>query len=153
MFGVCQRFAASRQEAEDLLQESFVQVFRDIGQYRGEGSLEGWVRRIVLRTAIEHLQKQRLDTEILDEAELAWALSDGDQALGDAEPDEPGRLVALLQKLPPGFRTVLNLYVIEERSHEEIARELGITVSTSKSQLNRAKAFLRRLVDKTLLLL
>ncbi len=67
MFGVCLRFATSRQEAEDLLQESFVQVFRDIGQYRGEGSLEGWVRRIVLRTAIQHLQKQRLDTEILDE--------------------------------------------------------------------------------------
>lgn len=153
MFGVCQRFAASRQEAEDLLQESFVQVFRDIGQYRGEGSLEGWVRRIVLRTAIEHLQKHRLNTEILSEAELEWVLSGSDQSFSEPESDEPGRLVALLQKLPPGFRAVLNLYVIEERSHEEIARELGITVSTSKSQLNRAKAFLRRLVDKTLLLL
>jgi RNA polymerase sigma-70 factor (ECF subfamily) len=153
MFGVCLRFATSRQEAEDLLQESFVQVFRDIGQYRGEGSLEGWVRRIVLRTAIQHLQKQRLDTEILDEMALEQALYATDQALTNTESDEPGRLVALLQELPPGFRAVLNLYVIEERSHEEIARELGITVSTSKSQLNRAKAFLRRLMDKTLLLL
>ncbi|HOY03936.1 MAG TPA: RNA polymerase sigma factor [Saprospiraceae bacterium] len=153
MFGVCQRFTVSRQEAEDLLQEAFVQVFRDIGRYRGEGSLEGWVRRIVLRTAIAHVQKQRLEMDMLNETELEQVLSVTDQAFGNPDSDEPGRLVTLLQKLPPGFRAVLNLYVIEERSHEEIARELGITVSTSKSQLNRAKAFLRGLVDKTLLLL
>ncbi|MBL7806064.1 MAG: RNA polymerase sigma factor [Saprospiraceae bacterium] len=153
MFGLCLRFASSRQEAEDLLQDSFVKVFRDIGQYRGEGSLEGWVRRIVLRTSIEHLQKKRIDTGVIDDTKLLRALSDVDLALGDIESDEPGRLVSLLQQLPPGFRAVLNLYVIEERSHEEIARELGISVNTSKSQLNRAKAFLRRLADKTLLLL
>ena len=153
MFGVCLRFAASRQEAEDLLQDSFVQVFRNIGQYRGEGSLEGWVRRIVLRTVIQHLKKQRFHTERLDEPELERILYATNQAFFEVEPDESGRLVALLQELPPGFRTVLNLYIVEERSHEEIARELGITVGTSKSQLNRAKAFLRRLVDKTPLLL
>jgi len=153
MFGVCQRFTTSRQEAEDLLQESFVQVFRDISRYRGERSLEGWVRRIVLRTAIAHVQKQRLKTEMLNETELEQVLSVADQAFSNPDSDEPGRLVALLQKLPLGFRAVLNLYVIEERSHEEIARELGIIVSTSKSQLNRAEAFLRGLVDKTLLML
>lgn len=152
MFGVCLRFAASRQEAEDLLQEAFLRVFQDIGQYRGEGSLEGWVRRIVLRTCLGYLQKHhRLDTVTLEEEELEKILQIKDQALAGTE-DEPGRLVTLIQHLPPGFRAVLNLYVIEERSHEEIARALGITISTSKSQLNRAKAFLRRLVDKTLLL-
>jgi RNA polymerase sigma-70 factor (ECF subfamily) len=153
MFGVCLRFAGSRQEAEDLLQEAFVRVFRDIGQYRGEGSLEGWIRRVVLRTTIQHLQKQRLATESLDAAELERVLHATDQVFAGVETDEPGRLTALLQHLPPGFRAVLNLYVIEDFSHEEIARELGITINTSKSQLNRAKAFLRRLVDKTLLLL
>ena len=153
MFGVCLRFAASRQEAEDMLQEAFVRVFQDIGQYRGEGSLEGWVRRIVLRACWQYLKKHhRLDTVTLEEEELEKILLAKDQASTRTE-DEPGRLITLIQHLPPGFRAVLNLYVIEEYSHEEIARALGITVSTSRSQLNRAKAFLRRLVDKTLLLL
>jgi len=153
MFGVCLRFAASRQEAEDLLQEAFVQVFHDIGSYRGDGSLEGWVRRIVVRTALQHLQKQRLPTEMLDEAQLEKVLHDTSETFVGEDEDEPGRLIVLLQHLPPGFRAVLNLYAIEDRSHEEIARELNISVGTSKSQLHRAKAFMRRLLDKTLLLI
>lgn len=153
MFGVCLRFAASRQEAEDLLQEAFVQIFRDIGQYRGEGSLEGWVRRVTVRTALRTLQKQRVITESLDETLWEQTLLSSGDTFDTGEGDEAGRLVALLQSLPPGFRTVLNLYVIEERTHEEIAETLGISVGTSKSQLHRAKTFLRRLLDKTLLLL
>lgn len=152
MFGVCLRLAGSRQEAEDWLQEAFVQVFRDIGQYRGEGSLEGWVRRIVFRTALQHFQKQRFYIQQLDDSQLEKILAATEQN-APIDNDEPGRLVALLQYLPPGFRTVLNLYILEERSHEEIARELGISIGTSKSQLHRAKAFMRRLLDKTLLLL
>ncbi|MEO6037790.1 MAG: RNA polymerase sigma factor [Saprospiraceae bacterium] len=152
MFGVCLRFATSQQEAEDWLQEAFIQIFRDIGQYRGNGSLEGWIRRIVVRTALQHLQKQHLLTYAVDELQMEQIVHALEVAEGGIE-DDPGRLVTLLQHLPPGFRTVLNLYVIEERSHEEIARELGITVGTSKSQLHRAKAFMRRLLDKTLLLL
>lgn len=153
MFGVCLRFAASRQEAEDLLQEAFVRIFRDIGQYRGEGSLEGWIRRITVRTALYHLQKQRMIPESLDEREWEQALRAADEALIAAEADEAGQLVALLQSLPQGFRTVLNLYVLEERTHEEIASLLGISVGTSKSQLHRAKMFLRKLLNKALLLL
>lgn len=148
MYGVCLRLAASPQEAEDWLQEAFIQVFRHIEKYRGEGSLEGWVRRIVVRTAIQHLKLQRLKTTGLDDETLERLLFENAET--DAgERDEPGRLVELLQQLPPGFRAVLNLYVLEERSHEEIARELNITVGTSKSQLSRAKAFLKRLIDKT----
>ncbi|MBK8427722.1 MAG: RNA polymerase sigma factor [Lewinellaceae bacterium] len=141
MFGVCQRFTTSRQEAEDLLQESFVQVFRDIGRYRGEGSLEGWVRRIVLRTAIAHVQKQRTKTEMLNETELEQVLSVADQAFSNPDSDEPGRLVALLQKLPPGFRAVLNLYVIEERSHEEIARNWVLLSAHPNHNLTGPKHF------------
>ncbi len=153
MFGVCLRFAGSRVAAEDLLQEAFVRVFHDIGKYRGEGSLEGWIRRIVIRTALQALQKQPLSIEMLDEEQLEKVFQHTDQFFEGAEVDEPGRLVALLQQLPPGFRAVLNLYAIEDRSHEEIARELNISVGTSKSQLHRAKAFMRRLLDKTLLLI
>lgn len=151
MYGVCLRFAATAQDAEDVLQEGFIQVFRDICQYRGEGSLEGWVRRIMVRTALQHLQKQETTLELIDLDVLEHLLLD--EIKPGKIDEEPGRLVQILQKLPPGFRAVLNLYVIEERSHEEIARELGISVGTSKSQLNRAKTFFRRLLDKTLLLL
>jgi RNA polymerase sigma factor (sigma-70 family) len=152
MYGVCLRLAASPQEAEDWLQEAFIRVFRHIGKYRGEGSLEGWVRRVVVRTAIQHLKQQRLKTTDFGNETLERLLfEEGETGVGEG--DEPERLVGLLQQLPPGFRAVLNLYVLEERSHEEIARELNITVGTSKSQLSRAKAFLKRLIDKTLILL
>jgi len=152
MYGVCLRLAASPQEAEDWLQEAYIQIFRHIGKYRGEGSLEGWLRRIVVRTAIQHLKQQHLKTTGLDNETLERLLFEEGETGAD-EGDEPERLVGLLQQLPPGFRAVLNLYVLEERSHEEIARELNITVGTSKSQLSRAKAFLKRLIDKTLILL
>jgi RNA polymerase sigma factor (sigma-70 family) len=149
MYGLCLRFANTPQDAEDLLQEGFVRVFRDIGRYRGEGSLEGWIRRVVLHTALQYIKKRGTSVQLVDVEPLEhWASTEADE-----DPYEPGRLVKALQQLPPGFRAVLNLYVVEERSHEEIARELGIAVGTSKSQLQRAKAFLRRLVDKTLLLL
>ncbi|MCC6412913.1 MAG: RNA polymerase sigma factor [Saprospiraceae bacterium] len=153
IFGVCLRYTSSRQEAEDLLQESFVHVFQDIGKYRGEGSLEGWMRRIVLRTVLKHVQKQSIEKDLQNDFDFEQVLQITEQDLALETSGEEGRLLALLQQLPTGFRTVLNLYVIEERSHEQIARELGISISTSKSQLNRAKAFMRRLLDKTMLLL
>jgi RNA polymerase sigma factor (sigma-70 family) len=150
MYGLCLRFAGTPQDAEDLLQESFIRVFRDIGKYSGQGSLEGWVRRVVLHTALEYIKKRKRH-DPTEDLELAANLVEKDADVDD--PYEPGRLVRLLQELPPGFRAVINLYIVEERSHEEIARELGIAVGTSKSQLLRAKAFLRRLIDKTLVLL
>lgn len=151
MYGVCLRFAGRPEEAEDMLQEGFVRVFQNICQYRGEGSLEGWIRRIMVRTCLQMLQKQQLIPKQIDVDALDQLLYAAESA--DPEQPDPGRLVALLQQMPPGFRAVLNLYVIEERSHEEIARELGISVGASKSQLNRAKAFFRKLLDKTLLLI
>lgn len=151
MYGVCLRFAATKQDAEDMLQEGFIRVFRDICQYRGEGSLEGWVRRIMIRTALKHLQKQQPAVSPIDHEALERLLSEPGDPVDNA-PDA-GSLVQMLQQMPPGFRVVLNLYVIEERSHEEIARELGISIGTSKSQLNRAKAFFKKLLNQTLLLL
>jgi RNA polymerase sigma factor (sigma-70 family) len=149
MFGVCLRFAESRAAAEDLLQEGFIRVFRDIGRYRGEGSLDGWVRRVFVRTAIEdfHRRKKLPQTVELDRLETLFFEPE------NFDPNDPDSAIALLQKLPPGFRAVLNLAVLEEKSHEEIARELGITASTSRSQLTRAKAFLKKIVQKTLVLI
>jgi len=151
MYGVCLRFAATSEAAEDMLQEGFVKVYQNICQYRGEGSLEGWVRRIIVRTCLQMLQIQQNIPNKIDLDALENILFNPETT--DPQTPESGRLVALLQQLPPGFRAVLNLYVIEERSHEEIARELGISVGASKSQLHRAKAFFRKLLDKTLLLI
>ncbi len=150
MFGVCLRFAESRAAAEDLLQEGFIRVFRDIGRYRGEGSLDGWVRRVFVRTGIEHFRRQK---KLPETVALDWLENSLAPAAENFDPDDPDSVVRLLQKLPPGFRAVLNLAVLEEKSHEEIARELGITASTSRSQLTRAKAFLKKIVQKTLVLI
>lgn len=149
MFGVCLRFAESRAAAEDLLQEGFIRVFRDIGRYRGEGSLDGWVRRVFVRTAIEDYHKRKKMPQTI---ELDWLEAQFYEP-EKLDMDDPDSVVRLLQKLPPGFRAVLNLAVLEGKSHEEIARELGITASTSRSQLTRAKAFLKKIVQKTLVLL
>jgi RNA polymerase sigma factor (sigma-70 family) len=150
MFGVCLRFSESRASAEDLLQEGFIRVFRDIGRYRGEGSLDGWVRRVFVRTGIEHFHREKKLPETI---ELDWLENSLAFTTENYDPDDPDSVVRLLQKLPPGFRAVLNLAVLEEKSHEEIARELGITASTSRSQLTRAKAFLKKIVQKTLVLI
>ena len=150
MFRVCLRYAANRDEARDLLQEGFMRVFADLRDYRGEGSLEGWIRRVVIRAALRWLRKRRAfePVEILPDMP------------GD-EPDEPLeglneagdlRLVThLLQQLPPGYRTVLNLYAIEGHSHEEIAALLGIGVGTSRSQLSKARAMLKKMLKHELI--
>jgi RNA polymerase sigma-70 factor (ECF subfamily) len=153
MYGVCQRLAGKRQDAEDMLQDGFVQVFRNIGNYKGIGSLEGWVRKIMIRTALQHLQKQQQIWRPIDPDTLERLADETAHFVDQGTETEPGKLIMLMQQLPPGFRTVLNLYVLEGKSHEEIARELSISIGTSKSQLNRAKAYLKRLFDKTLLLL
>lgn len=144
MFGICLRFSDSRQDAEDLLQEGFIIVFQEICQFRGEGSLEGWVRRIFVRTAIKYLKKRQKLSDFDDTSVLQnfWIENE------DFDTEAPDQLLQLMQQLPQGFRAVLNLYVLENKSHDEIAAELGITASTSRSQLARAKAFMRRLMDK-----
>lgn len=146
MFGVCLRFSENRTAAEDLLQDGFIRVFRDIGKYRGDGPLEGWIRKVFVRTAIEaYHQRKKLPLTIeLDQLENTLFEPENIHA------EDPEAVIALLQQLPPGFRAVLNLAILEDKSHEEIARELGITASTSRSQLTRAKAFLKKAIRKTL---
>ncbi len=149
MFAVCLRYASSRQDAEDVLQEGFVKVFRDLHQFRGEGSFEGWMRRVIVNVALQHLRKQRGGLQFAELENVEYKLSDVEDSVFE-ESEKAAALVKLMQKMPTGFRTVLNLYVLEEYSHQEIADELGISVGTSKSQLNRAKAFLKNLLEKNL---
>jgi RNA polymerase sigma factor (sigma-70 family) len=149
MFAVCLRYANSRQDAEDALQEGFVKVFRDLHQFRGEGSFEGWMRRVIVNVALQHLRKQKGGLQFSELENVEYKLADVEASVFD-ESEKAAALIKLMQKMPTGFRTVLNLYVLEEYSHQQISDELGISVGTSKSQLNRAKAFLKGLLEKNL---
>lgn len=142
MFGVCLRYAGNAEEAEDILQEGFIKVFRKIASYRGEGSFEGWIRRIFVNTAIEYYRKKTYLQPITEHEENTVEgkyLSVLDSL---AEKD----IIKLVQQLSPGYRTVFNMYVVEGYTHKQIAEMLGISEGTSKSQLSRAKQILQEMV-------
>ena len=145
MLGVCMRYLGDQMTAEDILVEGFLKVFDKIDQYKGEGSFEGWIRRIMVNESLGYLRQRKrlLEVPILDEAQgIADDNARIDQSL------EAGELMQMIDTLPLGYRTVFNLYAIEGYAHAEIAHMLGITESTSKSQLHRARALLQQLVTK-----
>lgn len=142
MYGVCLRYASNAAEAEDILQEGFVKVFKKIGSFRQEGSFEGWVRRIFVNTAIEHYRKKIHLQPITDYEENSIEGKYISVLDTLAEKD----IIELVQQLSPGYRTVFNMYVVEGYSHKQIAEALGISEGTSKSQLSRAKQILQDLV-------
>ena len=143
MFGVCLRYAGATEEAEDILQEGFVKVFNKIGSFRREGSFEGWIRRIVVNTAIEHFRRKTYLQPITEKEEQSVEGSYLSVLDSLAEKD----IIGLVQQLSPGYRTVFNMYVVEGYTHRQIAEVLGISEGTSKSQLSRAKAILQELVQ------
>lgn len=148
MFGVCLRYACDRQEAEDMLQEGFIRVFADLRDFRFEGSLEGWVRRVVVRVALRFLKRKRAFIP-LEPHGADWEAELPDEDVISSL-DSYGKAMDLMGQLPPGYRTVLNLYAVEGYAHEEIAGLLGISVGTSKSQLFKARQMLRGLLEKAL---
>ena len=145
MMAVCRRFASDLTEAEDMLQEAFIRIFTNIGQYRFEGSLEGWIRRIVVHSALEVLRKRLVRfTDIDGEVEtLSSTDTDAVEALS------AGELMKLICDLPDGYRIVFNLYVIEGYDHNEIATLLSISAATSRSQLLKARRALQEEIKCT----
>ncbi len=139
MLGVCYRFAKNREDAEDMLQEGFIKVFSQIHQYRNEGALEGWIRRIVVHTCINNLKKNKKFSESLDiiHARGVYINQELIPSIMQAK-----QVVECIRMLPMGYRTVLNLYAVEGFPHKEIAAMLEIEESTSRSQYTRAKAML-----------
>ncbi len=144
MYGVCLRYAANAEAAEDILQEGFVKVFGKLESYRGDGSFEGWVRRIFVNTAIEHFRRKTYLQPLTEKEEDTFEGKYLTALDNMAEKD----IVQLVQQLSPGYRTVFNMYVIEGYSHKQISELLGISEGTSKSQLSRAKQILQSLVQK-----
>ncbi len=145
MFGVCMRYAKDYHAAEDLLQEGFVKVFKNIDKFRGDGSFEGWVRRIFINTSIEHYRKQVRMYPI--QANEPSEFDHYHENTMDHLLEED--VLKLVQSLSPGYRTVFNLYVIEGYSHKEIAEQLNISEGTSKSQLARARYILQKKVAES----
>lgn len=145
MLGVCYRFAKNREDAEDMLQEGFIKVFTQLHQYRGEGALEGWIRRIMVHTCINVLKKNK---KFADSVDIIHATSI--HVREDMIPSimQAKQVVECIRILPFGYRTVLNLYAIEGFSHKEIANILEIEESTSRSQYTRAKAMLEDILIK-----
>jgi RNA polymerase sigma-70 factor (ECF subfamily) len=144
MYAVCLRYAGSSEEAEDILQEGFIKIFKKLGSFRAEGSFEGWIRRVFVNTAIEHFRRKRYLQPVTEKEENTIEgkyLSVLDEL---AEKD----ILDLVRQLSPGYRTVFNMYVVEGYTHKEIGDILGISEGTSKSQLSRAKVILQDMVKK-----
>lgn len=142
MYALCYRYVRNAMEAEDIMVTAFMKVFERIDQFKGEGSFEGWIRRIMVNESLTHLRKSRnmyLETDL----ELADREPHYDQHERHLEAED---LLNMIRELPAGYRAVFNMYAIDGYSHKEIAEHLGITESTSKSQLNRARAYLQRML-------
>jgi RNA polymerase sigma-70 factor (ECF subfamily) len=145
MYGICLRYVRSSMQAEDVLVMAFTKVFERISQFKGDGSFEGWIRRITVNEALTSLRRSRV---MMVETDLEYA---------DREPDyhaltdhlEAEDLLKIIEKLPPGYRVVFNMYAIDGYSHKEIADQLGISENTSKSQLSRARIYLQKLLAES----
>lgn len=145
MFPICIRYAGDREVAQDILQDGFITLFTKLDDYKGEGSFEGWARRIFVTTALMYLRKKdalkmsdELDTVRGMKADTVTQM----QNLGYKE------LMELIMTLPPGFRTVFNMYAIEGYSHKEISDMLGISETTSRTQLSRARIWLQNKIKE-----
>ncbi len=145
MFPICIRYIGDRVQAEDILQEGFITLFSKLKDYKGEGSFEGWARRIFVTTALMNLRKKDA-LKMSEELDMARGMKaetvSQTQNLGYKE------LMALVMSMPPGFRTVFNMYAIEGYSHKEIGDMLGISETTSRTQLSRARAWLQNKIKE-----
>lgn len=145
MLGVAMRYIRDKERAEDVLQDAFIKVFKNLDRFKHDGSLEGWIRRIVVNTALDQLRKNKKrqgDLE-LDDSFIEITTNNFTEERLQAE-----SLMKLVQELPEGYRTVFNMFAIEGYSHKEIAKKLGVTENTSKSQYSRAKTALREILKR-----
>lgn len=141
---ICLRYMKNRAEAEDVLIESFYQIFSKLNTYKGEGSFEGWMKRIVVNKALMELRKNNV-LNLSVELNSIKEPSQAEEVIDNLFYDE---LLEMLNELPPGYRTVFNLYVLEGYKHREIGDMLGISINTSKSQLILAKKKMREIYKK-----
>ncbi|MBT3648297.1 MAG: RNA polymerase sigma factor [Flavobacteriales bacterium] len=143
MMAVCYRYAGDNESAEDILQDGFVKVFKHLGAFKREGSFEGWIRRTMVNTSLDFLRKankMKLDTDI---SEAEYLAGDDEKSVSKLRVEE---MMKLIEEMPPGYRTVFNMFAIEGYSHQEIAEQLGVTESTSKTQFRKARTYLMNII-------
>jgi len=146
LFAICLRYSRDRPEAQDILQDAFLIIYRDLHQYNGSGAFEGWLHRVTVRTALQHLRRKNPLRAAEDYDELP---PDTHNVVPDTERTCEA-ILQMVQQLPAGYRTVFNLHCIEHYSYPEIAAELGISESSVRSQYARACKQLRLQLDKLL---
>lgn len=145
MFAVCMRYSNCRDDAQDTFQEAFIKAFQKIESFSGNGSFEGWLRRIMVNKCMDKFRKKKL-TIVTDTPQFYQEKEWEEEKI--ELPYDNDELVELISQLPEQYRLVFNMYVIEEYSHADIAEQLNISVGTSKSNLSRAKAWLRKELKK-----
>ena len=145
MLGVCMRYSKNSEQAEDVLQDGFVKVFTKLTYYKGDGSLEGWIRRVVVNTALDQIRKNTKfqDNVALDDVDYNLELK-GNILEALAAED----LMVLINEMPNGYKVVFNMFAIEGYSHKEIAKELNVSENTSKSQYSRARSYLKKKLEE-----
>ncbi|MFA7140995.1 MAG: sigma-70 family RNA polymerase sigma factor [Proteiniphilum sp.] len=153
MMTVCLRYSREEESARDLLHDGFIRVFTQIGSFKGTGPFEGWLRRIFVNLALENYRKEKQKSRFLEEYGYTRAIEEeesGDDPL-DIENISREEVLEMIRSLPPGYRTVFNLFIFEERSHREIAQMLGINEAASRSQFFRAKSLLQKKISAILM--
>jgi len=152
MLGICMRYAKDKSEAEDILQDGFIKVFSNISKFRMEGSFEGWIKRIMVNTSIDHFHKHRSMINPSDFDTIGDLGEPGYDMFENTKYDEldisHDMLLSIIRNLPAGYRLVFNLYGIENFSHREIAEALGISISTSKTQLSKARKAIQKKISE-----
>jgi RNA polymerase sigma-70 factor (ECF subfamily) len=147
MMAICLRYTRSRAEAEDIFHEAFIKVFKNIHTWQG-GSFEGWMRRIFVNTAINHFHQNKKYFDHVDATYAESVLSTSENIISQLSNQE---LLEIIDRLPEGYKLIFNLHVVEGYNHNEIAAMLKIAEGSSKSQLSKAKAYLKKLIDDRLI--
>ena len=144
LYGICLRYANDKDDAKDILQEGFIKIFEKLKQYKNKGSLEGWMRKIIVNTALERIRKENRFMLVEDHAFMEY-----DQFRYEHILEELGEkdLLAMIRELTPQYRMVFNLYAVEGYSHKEISQMLNISEGTSKSNLSRARHLLKYKIE------
>ena len=145
LFGVCLRYARNRAEAEDFLQEGFIRIYRDLYQYQPQKALGAWLRRVMVNSCLRQIQKNK---NIFQEVNWEQITDSYEMEFEEEGNERQEDMIKMIQQLPPGYRAVFNMYVIEGYTHQEIASYLEISINTSKSQLSRAKNLLKKIFEK-----
>lgn len=153
MMALCLRYGKDYEEARDMFQDGFIKVFNKMDKYNGKGPLGAWIRRTIVNNALDHIRRSQREQKNISLFEVDYKL-ESDSEVQPFEEEQPllsaEKLTELISKMPVGYRTVFNLYAVEEYTHKEIAEQLGITESTSKTQYRKAKAYMRKLIAEEL---